>query len=148
MRDTEIEILKLVSELAENESDRFWTRYYTMLYANTAMLGIIAAIISFYPPKFIYALLICSFIGCAVSYVWWRIVGFGLSFQDRWIEDQKAIIDNNSDIHQLIKGRDKENDTNSDVIKAKKLYKFLPQISFIVWSILVIYSIFKILLII
>ena len=143
-----IEILKLVSELAEKESDRFWTRYSTMLYATTVLVGIV----SFSPSNYIiYILLLCSILGCVISFVWLIMVKWGLYYQDRWIFDQKKIIESNIEFKEFIKGRDEDFSRSSNARLSKPygldprlLYKILPVSFFIIWVSLGSFSIYVI----
>jgi hypothetical protein len=41
-----LDVLKILIEVAEKESDRFWTRHAAMLYVNTGLLAILSVVVS------------------------------------------------------------------------------------------------------
>ena len=97
-----LEVLKLVSDLAERESDRSWVRYSMMLYANTGILAILTYALQ--SQRWINVAL-PSFMGVIMSYAWLKTNGASYYYEHRWHADMEAIIKSDKTLRTWVKGR-------------------------------------------
>ena len=77
----DFEILKLLRELTEKESDRFWTRNNVFVTINAGLLAFLAASYDEVPP-FVF-LAMCGF-GIATSLAWYQVSRAGKYYAQRW----------------------------------------------------------------
>lgn len=77
----DFEILKLLRELTEKESDRFWTRNNVFVGINAGLLAFLAASYD-EVPTFVF-LGMCGF-GIATSLAWYQISRAGKYYAQRW----------------------------------------------------------------
>jgi hypothetical protein len=129
-----LELLKLVSNLAESEANRAWSRYTVMLYANTALLGIVAWVLTngaqaaAFPP---------AFAGALCSLAWWRITNLSDYYQSRWHADMEALTESDETLAEWVRGR---NHPRIPMRKGKPVYfwaQFAPISYFMLWISLV-----------
>jgi L-amino acid N-acyltransferase YncA len=101
-KDVRLDLLRLAVDLSERESDRFWTRYSMMLYANTGLLGIIAYSIS--TPNCWLATLV-SLVGIPLSISWFCLIKLSYFYDHRWHADMEALIRSSPAIRKWLRGR-------------------------------------------
>jgi len=98
-----IRMLELVSQLAENESERTWKRFSILL----AMNGALVALVSLAPPENLrFSSIIGSLLGLLLTFVWYRMIPISKYYEKRWHADMLAIISSSPHIAKYIKGRD------------------------------------------
>jgi hypothetical protein len=100
-RPTNLEVFKILVELAEKESDRMWTRYTVMLYCNTALMAALSAAVALRSP---WATLGPSIIGTVVTTAWIQIHRMSYFHQNRWIADMVALADEEPILARYIRG--------------------------------------------
>jgi len=136
-----IEIFKIISDLAEKETDRYWIRYRTMFLINSA----IGAIISFTPDNIrMIVILFCSPIGFFTSYSWLQIIRWSEYYQDRWVRDQIAIINSDQFLSDYIKGRSEERLKKPEMISIRKLFWVGPVVFLVIWIMLISLSVISV----
>jgi len=97
--ENRISILQMVTNLASQESDRFWTRFSMLLYANTGIL----AIFQFTSPQDTTRIVV-AFFGLLLSFMW-LIWNRQSSFYNMvWLKDHEAILSHDKELAALITG--------------------------------------------
>lgn len=151
-----IEILRMVSDFAEKESDRFWRRYTTFFLFNSAF----GSIISLSPDTLKdCSIIFYSFLGIISCIVWFYIIPWSFAYQDRWILDQIKIIDSDPMLKDFISGRHRDlrkiikifskapkkfvKGASSKIPGARALYYMGPISFFIIWLIILIFNLNK-----
>jgi len=81
LRGNDLELIKLLRELTEKESDRFWTRNNVFVTINAALLAFFASSYSKL-PVILYGSL-CLF-GLTTSLAWFQISRAGKFYAQRW----------------------------------------------------------------
>jgi hypothetical protein len=81
MTVADFEVIKLLRELTEKESDRFWTRNNVFVTINAGLLAFLAA--SYEKVPFFVFLGMCGF-GIATSLAWYQISRAGKYYAQRW----------------------------------------------------------------
>jgi hypothetical protein len=97
------EMLKLISDLAEKEFNRNWTRYSIMLYAN---IGLLVSLAMTMVIDRLWTNAIPSVIGMTVSIAWLRINWLSYQHTRRWHEDMAALVERDKALHEWVKGED------------------------------------------
>lgn len=97
-----ISILTLLTNLAIKEAELMWTRYTTMLYASTALVGIL----SFALKEHLFSVVIgCALIGVVFSVIWLQMIRLSQFYYKRWQLDADELIKNDDNLQNLIRGR-------------------------------------------
>lgn len=97
-----IEILKILIDLSEKESDRWLSRYSTWLYADTGLLVILPLILD---TGLFIAMLLPAFLGVAISISWLMVNNASYFYQNRWHADMEALIKSDENLSEWIRGR-------------------------------------------
>jgi len=101
--DTKLQMLQLVSDIAERESDRTWRRFAILITIN----GALVALVSIISPEFSKATrLVAGIFGLVVSFAWYKMVPISKYYEQRWQEDMKYIISSDPVLADVIKARD------------------------------------------
>jgi len=99
---TKMEILKVVVDLAEKESDRGWTRYSMMLYSSSAMVGILAFAAN---PQSNFPNILASTFGLSIAVVWLFVNRASRFYERRWHLDFDAIVNSDRTLSKWVRGR-------------------------------------------
>jgi hypothetical protein len=99
---TKLEILKYLTGIAEGEANRAWTRQTVLLSVNTALLGIVALILSAGTAVIV---LLPAVLGLTTTYAWLRLNELGQFYQDRWYADIDVLIAGEGDLREWVRGR-------------------------------------------
>lgn len=81
MKNIDFELLKLLRQLTEKESDRFWTRNNVFVTINAGLLAFLAS--SYTNLHYVIFLTLCFF-GLATSLSWLQISRAGKYYAQRW----------------------------------------------------------------
>lgn len=137
MDKNNFEILKLVSDIAEKESDRFWKRFYVMFATNGGLLGYLSFLLK---NEYMYLIIPCTVLGIVVSIIWMITIAWSFEYQDRWIKDQIKLISEDDFLGKKIQGRDNEFGPESGNFferhfyhPRKYLWQFLPVAFSLFW---------------
>ncbi len=135
-----LDIFKIVTDLSEKESDRGMARYRMMFF----LQSVLAAIASLKPLEGnLYVLLLISIIGILFCLAWYWMMQWNFYWQDRWIGDQKAIIDEDETLKKLVQGRTEERLKRPNIISGRVVFQ-IPIVSFgVVWSIILVYCVYS-----
>ncbi|HEX8682951.1 MAG TPA: hypothetical protein VF707_11595 [Ardenticatenaceae bacterium] len=96
------EVLKLLVELAEKESDRSWVRYSMMLYASTGLTAILSFAASSATPILSVAPAVA---GIVIAIVWVRMNTLSYYYEHRWHADIEEVVKSEPLLTQWIRGR-------------------------------------------
>jgi len=99
-----MQIMRVLIDLAEKESDRFWTRYQTILYANTGLIAILSLIWSI---SFSLLLIIPSALGVITSIAWLKINAVSHFYEHRWHRDMEELIKSDDMLSEWVRGRNR-----------------------------------------
>lgn len=108
-----LEILKLVSDLAERETDRTWSRTTAIMTLN-AGLFILTSVA--FQKNLTSLLIICAVLGILLAFLWFSIAVISKYYEERWHKDMEAIISNDPTLTEFVRGRN-----NPRCIKPKVL---------------------------
>jgi hypothetical protein len=97
-----LEILKVLVELAEKESNRSWVRYSMMLYSSTGLLAVLSVTVS---DGLSLISLLPSVSGIVIAIAWLRINILSYYYEHRWHADIEALIESDETFRQWIRGR-------------------------------------------
>lgn len=130
-----LELLKLVSQFAENESDRGAARHRSFLLVNTGFVGALSL-----APESILAIsgLLVSLLGILTSFVWLQTVPKSHFYERRWIDDQKKLIDSDDWLKEFVGGRHRSSSEQWDefhhVWWSGSQFILLSEPPFILWD--------------
>jgi len=128
-----LEALKLVTQLAENESDRGWKRYTVMLTANGALLAFLSASVRM---ENIFLVSILAAIGAVVSWTWLKINEASYFYEHRWHSDMEAIIESEPFLSLWIRGRNNPRISRPHKKSGLYLFSVLPKFITAFWVII------------
>lgn len=102
MDPNKLELAKFLSSVAESETNRGWTRFSTLLYVNTALLGMLAFALTVRasPASGLFALM-----GCVISVAWLRLVQASFFLDHRWLRDLEEIIQSDEFLKEWVRAR-------------------------------------------
>jgi hypothetical protein len=93
-----LEMLKFVTDLAEKESDRFWTRFNAMLYSNTALFAILSFSAKDSNSTFQnITQIVVATLGICLSLLWFLLVRLSRFYENRWLRNVENIINDPPD---------------------------------------------------
>ena len=109
MDSTDIELLKLLSAIADKESDRIWVRYNAMLVSSTGLIAVFGWLIGqdqhTKQLSLAYAILFLSAIGAALAVTWLLTIVLGRFYEKRWFADMDAIIQGDQSLRRILLAR-------------------------------------------
>jgi hypothetical protein len=111
LNQDKFELLKLVSDLSEKESDRTWKRYNTMLTANTFLLSAITLFGKELDP---ILKVVLGLLGIFIASIWIKISLLSKKYEKRWHNDMDELIANDNYFKAHIKGRQDKTLLNSE----------------------------------
>lgn len=128
---SELELLKFVTGLAEAETDRFWTRYRIMAYANTGLVGIFL----FFMQRQQHAGIIVPVMGLVTSAAWLGVAPVSHYYYQRWNADLEAILRASPWLRRWVRGQIAPRVT-SPILRGivRFLYDLVPISFLIFWS--------------
>lgn len=101
-QDEKLHLLEILSQLALTEANLMWTRFTTLLYASTGLLGILAFAIE---GKNKTISLFCALFGLLLAAVWFQTIRLSSFYYERWQLDVDHLVSSNKDLKELIRGR-------------------------------------------
>lgn len=131
-----IEILKIVTDLSEKESDRGMARYKMMFFLQSVLVAAVS--LKLIDGNF-YVLLLISVIGIIFCFAWYWMIIWNLYWQDRWICDQKAIIEEDETLKCMMKGRTEERLKRPNIVSGRVVFQIPPVVFGGVWVIVFAY---------
>jgi hypothetical protein len=108
-----LDLLKLVVDAAEKETDRTWIRYSIMLYSNTGLVAVLSVVATLKTPIAIVPLAV---LGISISIAWMRVYRMSEYYQRRWNADAKALIEGDPFMAEWVRAR-------SNVTRVRKPFK-------------------------
>jgi hypothetical protein len=135
--EQKFDLLKLASELAEKESDRMMSRYNLFFLIQSALGTAFSFKILEASSE---AVILLSFLGLMLCYIWHQMYVWSLHWQDRWIEDQNQIIDSNPILKNHLKGRASNNQPITK-FSGRQLFKIPPNLFGIAWFLGILYGV-------
>lgn len=107
-RHFRLQVLDMVFRMSDNESDRMWKRFGLLLAVNAALLAFVRISVEsgnglepeIYLSSGVFGLFTCLF--------WYWIMKMSMFYIGRWTADAKAIIEEDNQIKEWIKGRGDE----------------------------------------
>ncbi len=128
-----LEILKLVADLAERETDRTWRRTGTMLTVNAGLLVLVTVAIEKKVPVIV---LFVGIFGIILSILWHKIAVMSKFYEKRWHKNMEAIIKSDDTLKQWVTGR---NDFRPEKRSATGYFRIVIKLTGLFWCALVLY---------
>jgi len=132
--EEKISLFSVITQLALTEAQLLWTRYTTMLYANTGLI----AILSFAIQRKLNAVISgCSIIGLILSIIWIQMIRLSSYYYQRWQLDADFLISSDDCLNEIVHGRIEPRLSKPTKISASQYGLALP-FTFIIGWLLVI----------
>lgn len=97
-----VDLLKLLIDTGEKESDRSWTRYSVMLYANTGLVAIVSLAATIKAPAIA---ILPSVLGLWCSIVWFRMGRLSYYYTHRWHADVMSLVASDEFLSEYVRAR-------------------------------------------
>jgi len=134
------EILKLLLEQTENESDRYWTRMNIFV---TIMGAMFAGIVIFSEQINPILMILISLFGLSISLAWFQVARMSKFYANRWRKDAAALLESNEELLVKIKAINEPRVRKPKLaISSTQCIKFLSVIVMILWGALMAYAIY------
>ena len=130
-------MLRLVSDLAEHESDRTWARTTAIMTVNAGLFVLMAVAIE----KDLRPLILATAgIGVLLAIVWYCIVTISKHYEARWHRDMEAIILADPDLTVYVRGRHDPRDERPRVWRASTSLKIIVVLIGLMWLLILVLS--------
>jgi len=96
------EILKMLTDLAENESDRCWARFHMLLLVNTGLVAALSFSLTGASRLLAVGL---SLLGITCSWAWLKINVLSDYYEHRWYADVDEVIKSDETLSEWVRGR-------------------------------------------
>lgn len=136
-----IDILNTLTTLALKEAELLWTRYTTLLYASTGLVGILSFAIDNESKRIIIGI---GVIGIILSLVWIQMICLSSYYYQRWQMDADCLIKSEEILEEFIKGRLAPRLESPTKFPASTYGKIIPIIFLMGWLIVLFDTIFEI----
>lgn len=140
MDNNKLEVLKLLATIADEESNRIWTRYQIMFYANTGLIAIAAWILDKKGTPnnggFGSYLGFIAVLGMLLAVMWLASVVLGRYYERRLFADIKALIATDQFLREFIRYRNENEPRVSPprLLNIVNLYGIIPILFLFFWS--------------
>jgi len=134
-----IDILNTLTTLALKEAELLWTRYTTLLYASTGLVGILSFAIDNESKRIVIGI---GVIGIILSFVWIQMIRLSSYYYQRWQMDADYLIKSEEILEEFIKGRTAPRLEPPTKFPASTYGKIIPIIFLIGWLIVLFDTIF------
>lgn len=137
MDKDKFEMLKLVSDLAEHETDRTWGRTMAIMTANAGLFVLVSVAIQKDLQPLVVAV---AAVGVLLAILWYCIATISKHYEERWHKDMEAIILEDDDLTKFVRGRNKPRTARPRTWSATTCLKIIIVLMGLVWLLILVLS--------